>query len=255
MSSYATRTVALVAALAAVALAATVGAACNNPAVDARIEALGGETEGVEPSEYHRPGQPCTYCHGVYGGASPEIVVGGTVFADQVSFVPVEGATVVLYDAVGDVYELETNCIGNFYLERNEKVPQFPLAAEVRCPTYSPSGKPKLDADDQPVTKVRTMNSWISRDGSCASCHSLQGKTVDSTGWIFCNTPEEAFSNPYPIPGPDCPGKPPKEAGGGSSSGAGVGTSSSTSAGGTGGAGGAGGAGGSDGAGGAGGGS
>jgi hypothetical protein len=42
----------------------------------------------------------------------------------------------------------------------------------------------------------------------------LQGKKVDSTGWIFCNTPEEASSNPYPVPGLDCPGKPPKESGG-----------------------------------------
>ena len=42
------------------------------------------------------------------------------------------------------------------------------------------------------------MGSWISRDGSCASCHSLYGHDAtldpagtplyyDSAGWIYCN--------------------------------------------------------------------
>lgn len=193
----------------ALSIAGAVGAAssCGNPITDDQVEFWGDELPDVEPSEFHRPGQPCVLCHSIAGGASPELVIGGTVFADQRSFLPVEGAEIVLYDAVGDTYTMTSNCIGNFGLERTGELPQFPLAAEVRCPTYDSAGN-KLEG-----TKIRSMNSWISRDGSCATCHSLRGTQVDSTGWIFCNDVSEIESNPYP-PVPDsCPGKAPEEAG------------------------------------------
>ncbi len=190
--------------LALVALGSS--ASCTNPVADVQIESFGGELPDVAPSEYHRPGQPCVLCHGVYGGASPELALGGTVFADQRSFLPVEGAEVVIYDAVGDVYTMTSNCIGNFYLPADGDVPQFPLAAEIRCPTYDASGN-KLEGQ-----KTRTMNSWISRDGSCAGCHSLRGTQVDSTGWLFCNDPSEIETNVYPPVPEDCPGVPPEAA-------------------------------------------
>lgn len=205
------------AALCASAVLALVAPGCDNPVTDAKIEALGPEVEGVEPSEHHRPGQPCVLCHSVAGGASPELVIGGTVFADQESFLPVEGATIVLYDSVGDVYEMKSNCIGNFSLEKTGNMdPLFPLAAEVRCPTYDANGN-KLEGE-----KVRSMNSWISRDGSCATCHSLRGHEADSTGWIFCNDADEIASNVYPEVPKTCPGKAPVAAGeGGAASGQG----------------------------------
>jgi hypothetical protein len=182
--------------------------ACGNPVVDRAIEEWGGEVEGVEPSEYHRPGQPCVLCHSVAGGASPRLALGGTVFADQRSFLPVEGVRVNVYDAVGELYTMESNCVGNFFLEYGERVPQFPLAVEILCPLYAPDGSPR-----EGEVKVVSMNSWISRDGSCASCHSLRGTEVDSTGWIFCNDPGAIETNPYPDMPADCPGVPPLEAG------------------------------------------
>lgn len=193
--------------------------ACGNPAVDDKITALGGEAEGVEPGAHHRPGQPCTLCHSAYGEGSPEFAVAGTVFSDPTRFDrPVEGVEVVLYDAVGDVYRATTNCIGNFYVEKGDKNPQFPLAAEIRCPTFTPAGEPIVEADE-PVLKVITMNSWISRDGSCAGCHTLRGQEVDSVGWLFCNSEADIAQNPYPPVPDDCPGVPPngKSGGGGGS--------------------------------------
>lgn len=203
--------------LAALMFAAALGgvfAACDNPVVDAKIEALGGEREGVEQSEYHRPGQPCVLCHSTYEGASPQMVIGGTVFSDPGTFQrPVEDVDIVLYDAVGDVYTAKTNCIGNFYIEKGDRVPQFPLAAEIRCPTYSASGEKLVDAMNRPIRKVISMNSWLSRDGSCATCHSLNGRQVDSVGWLYCNDPTEVVSNPYPDVPDTCAGKPPREKG------------------------------------------
>ena len=188
-------------------LAVAHATACGNPIADEKIDALGAEVEGVEPGEHHRPGQPCVLCHSKAGGADPHMAIGGTIFADQRSFLPVEGAEVVLYDSLGDVYTMTSNCIGNFYLEDGDLIPQFPLAVEVRCPTYNAAGERLEEA------KVVSMNSWISRDGSCASCHSLSGTQVDSTGWIFCNDPSAIAANPYPEVAPTCPGKAPQEAG------------------------------------------
>jgi hypothetical protein len=188
--------------------------ACDNPIVDQKIEALGGEAEGTPVGPYHRPGQPCVLCHSVYFGAEPELVIGGTVFVDRNGYVPVEGAKVVLYDAVGDIYELVSNCNGNFYREKSDLDPQFPLYAEVHCPEYDAAG-----VRVEGVFRVKSMASWISRDGSCAGCHGLNGRQVNSTGWIVCN--EEGDTAVLPPQREDCPGKPPKTgdgtAGGGGS--------------------------------------
>src|SRR5690606_33596927 len=84
------------------ALAALGATACGDPVLDARIEALGGEVDGVEPGEFHRPGQPCVLCHGKYGGEEPEMSVGGTIFAipttpdNENEVIPVEGVKVLL---------------------------------------------------------------------------------------------------------------------------------------------------------------
>ena len=190
----------------ALAASAALAFGCGNPIADNQIEAWGDELPEVPPGEHHRPGQPCVLCHSVAGGASPELVLGGTIFADQRSFLPVEGAEVVVYDAVGDVYTMTSNCIGNFYLPNEGLAPQFPLAVEVRCPKYDGAG------NLMETKKIRSMNSWISRDGSCATCHSLRGTQNDSTGWIFCNDETEITSNPYPEVAESCPGVPPAEA-------------------------------------------
>ncbi|MFO0755277.1 MAG: hypothetical protein U0359_02225 [Byssovorax sp.] len=176
------------------ALPAVLAIGCGNPALDVRIDALGGEVPGVEPSEYHRPGQPCLLCHGPYKGAEPELAIGGTIFAipaksDDDAFTPVEGVTVTLTDAFRVEKTVKTNCIGNFYIKKDDWDPGFPLQAKIDC------GK---------GTVPRYMSTRISRAGSCADCHTGK-QDQGSPGWVYCV--DEAKS-PFKGPGKDCPGIP-----------------------------------------------
>jgi hypothetical protein len=166
--------------------------ACGNPAIDARIEALGEEKADVPPSEFHRPGQPCVLCHSTYEAAEPEITVGGTIFASPsktLGVLPtaVEKATVTLIDAEGEVRTVTTNCAGNFFLTKEQWNPSFPLRVEVSYP--APGGGTQ-------VKPAPPMSSRISRDGSCAGCHA--GPVNQGTpGYVFC---EENPVTPFPVP-------------------------------------------------------
>jgi hypothetical protein len=166
-------------------------AACGNPSIDTRIEVLGPEKAGVPPSEFHRPGQPCVLCHSTYEGASPEITVGGTIFAtptETAGVLPtaVEGAIVTLIDAEGDVMPVTSNCAGNFYLTKEQWNPSFPLRVELSYP--APGGTTL-----KPATP---MSSRISRDGSCGSCHDGP-PNQGSPGYVFC---EEDPMVPFEVP-------------------------------------------------------
>jgi hypothetical protein len=225
-------------ALSTAAVAGLATQACSNPVIDSQIEALGGEQAGVAEGPFHRPGQPCLLCHSKYFGA-PEFSVGGTIFADQKgdSFKTVEDVEVVLTDSIGETRTLTTNCIGNFYIQKDQWDPQFPLAAEIRYPVYDAgTGEPMKDADGNVVRKVKAMGSYISRDGSCAHCHTLygHGPAVDadgtpvyynSAGWIYCNGSGDGATAPdtnfFPDVAITCGGKPPNSSG--SSTGAGAG--------------------------------
>ncbi|MFO0619308.1 MAG: hypothetical protein U0414_42360 [Polyangiaceae bacterium] len=219
---------AIATAIVGAAVAGAVAPACSNPVVDAQIEALGGEQDGVPQGPFHRPGQPCVLCHSPYYGA-PEFAVGGTVFADQKgeSFKTVDNVEVVLTDSIGETRTLTTNCIGNFYVRKQDWDPQFPLAAEIRYPVYDPNtGEAMLDSEGQVVRKVKAMGSYISRDGSCAHCHTLYGHgptkspTGDilyygSAGWIYCNASGDKDTPPdtnfFPEVSATCGGKPPND--------------------------------------------
>jgi hypothetical protein len=159
-----------------VCLAIVVVAGCGNPAVDSRIEALGDEDPDVAASEFHRPGQPCVLCHGPYEGATPEISVGGTVFAKPNERIPVKGATVVITDSKGEFKKTETNCIGNFFWKKEDWDPYFPLHVEIEYPV-PPDGTTK---------KASVMSSRIARDGSCAGCHVDKDPGQDSPGRVWC---------------------------------------------------------------------
>lgn len=211
----------LVAAVLAAAVIAVASGGCGNPVADQRIAQLGGEQEGVEQSEFHRPGQPCTVCHNEYYGAYPDISVGGTVFAELSSFAPAENVEVYMTDSIGESRMAVTNCIGNFYVTREAWDPQFPVAVEIRYPTFAADGTPLTDTAGQPMRKVKAMGSVMSREGSCATCHTLYGRVpivdqgnvalwYDSTGWVYCNERNEV--NPFPPLNPACPGKPPRDA-------------------------------------------
>lgn len=194
----------------AVATACLLVSGCGNPLLDDQIDFLGEEDPEVGETEFHRPGQPCVVCHGPYEGAEPEMAVAGTIFADSVTKLPVGGVTVILTDAIGVRKTAKTNCIGNFWITTEDWDPQFPLATEIRYPVYDDTGAIVEDAEGEPQRLVQTMASYVTRDRSCATCHTLEGRTLDSTGWIFCNAPDD----PNPVPFPDvpasCNGKPPR---------------------------------------------
>jgi hypothetical protein len=182
-----------------------IAAGCGNPVVDARIAALGPEDPAVPESDIHRPGQPCLLCHGPYKGADPEMVVAGTVYAYAFTTsdkneepIPVEGATVELFDAYGktaidpttnEPFKIETNCAGNFYVTKAQWNPGFPLNVAIYCPVGM----------DEPQRVP--MASRISRDGSCAGCHDgnpnfaaqpeggKPGPNQGTPGWIYCSQP------------------------------------------------------------------
>ncbi len=181
------------------ALFALFAGACGNRAVDEKIAALGDELPGVEPSEFHRPGQPCVLCHGEYLREEPIMTVAGTIhaFPAQDNPLPVKGVKVKLTDAFGEKFERGTNCAGNFFITKEEWIPAFPLRAEIEYPVPEGLGS----------TKRVVMSTRISRDGSCAGCHTGP-PTQGTPGWVTC-----AESNPvppFPPQEPSCPGAKPQ---------------------------------------------
>ena len=140
-------------------------ASCSDPYRDARIEALGDEQGGFEPSEIHRVGQPCLACHDGYGPGEPVFSFGGTIFAEPVEGEPLillPGYTVRLIDSEGQIRDIETNRCGNFYVEKENYDPAFPVRAEVFGPATPES---------ENIVQLRVMSTRIGRDGSCGTCH------------------------------------------------------------------------------------
>ncbi len=147
----------------------------NDPLPQEVIDGLPPETGS--PSAQHRPGQPCLVCHSNYGGASPELAIGGTIFKiDPMSqaFLPIGGVKVLVNDSTGDSRIACTNAAGNFYVEKDKWVAlTYPI---------------KVTAGS------RRMSSIVGREGSCAACHQLPsadrpeadalGRSSDSAGII-----------------------------------------------------------------------
>lgn len=164
--------------------------ACSGPVEEALIESLGPELEGVPPSEFHRPGQPCLACHGREVGDGPVMTVGGTVFATPTDRVPVKNVLVRITDATGDTRNATTNCVGNFFIEASDWQPVFPLSVNLACPG---------------VPAPKSMGTLIQREGSCAGCHTGQA-SLDSPGWVYCAS---SMPDPPYLVDPTCPGKVP----------------------------------------------
>lgn len=156
-------------------------AGCKDPLREAQIEQLGDEQDGFEPSEIHRPGQPCLACHDSYGDAEPEMSFGGTLFLEPPDAVPegepelilLEGYHVRLIDSEGQEFDLPVNRCGNFFIEKEAFEPAFPVRAEVWN---------LRDADDP--EQLRVMSTRIGRDGSCGSCH-IHPASPFSPGVVF----------------------------------------------------------------------
>ena len=169
---------------------------CANPVVDDKIEALGDEPlPDLEDFQFHRAGQPCVLCHGEYESEGPIMSVGGTIYRSKLSKVPVEGAIVRIWDSFGATWETTTNCVGNFWVEKEDFDPAFPLHVEV---AYQLEGGGPL--------KAQPMASRISRDGSCAGCHQdIASPTQYSPGRVYASpNPADEFI-PISTPAGDPP--------------------------------------------------
>jgi hypothetical protein len=139
-------------------IAVLAAAACSDPVRDRRVAELGPEDpEG--PSIDHRRGQDCLVCHDEQGGATPEMVVAGTVFAD-----PSAGADGVENVEIEFVYANNgsplrnpfTSRSGNFFVPRADWPRQtFPF-------------KVRLKAEGGNIVP---MLSTVNREGSCNFCH------------------------------------------------------------------------------------
>lgn len=166
---------------------ATLANACGDPVHDMQRESLGDEQEGVPKGPLHRPGQPCLVCHDDYGPAHMVLSFGGTVYEYQskVNDKPLAAATIRLTDATGRSYVTESNCAGNFYVQRVDFDPVYPVSVQL---AYGA------------LTGIPQMVSRINRDGSCASCH-YEPADTRSAGRVY--TWIDDTHDPFPPGG--CP--------------------------------------------------
>lgn len=145
--------------LAVPALAAALACvSCMDPVHSDRVDALGPEVNGQKPGPTHRPGQPCTTCHGGSGPGSPEFVVAGTIYASVDGNDPAPGVDVQLTASDGRTITLRTNAVGNFYLPRKEWDAPFPM--KVKLAAATPAGQ-----------AIKQMTTRMGGEGGCAFCH------------------------------------------------------------------------------------
>lgn len=140
-------------------LAAVVPAACSDPSRDRALAELPPEDpEG--PSPNHRRGQPCLLCHDDRGGAKPEMVVAGTVYATpepdadgaediEVQFVDASGG-----GPLNNPFTIGPS--GNFFVTKDN------------WPDLTYPFKVRLLKNGEPAA---VMTSTVNREGSCNFCH------------------------------------------------------------------------------------
>ncbi|MDP2307300.1 MAG: hypothetical protein Q8P18_14840 [Pseudomonadota bacterium] len=113
-------------------------------------------TGGNEESPEMNPGESCIACH-AQEGEGPTYSAAGTVmgdFGDVDDCNGVEGVTVRITDADGNVHEATSNGAGNFFFSDDIAMP---YTAEVES--------------DAGVTAMSTAPTT----GDCASCHTAEG--------------------------------------------------------------------------------
>jgi hypothetical protein len=150
-------------AFAAVLLAA-LAAGCQDPVHSDKVSMLGGEQEGLRRGPLHRPGQPCTYCHGEQGPGRAVFDLAGTVFLYKTGeTLGIPDVEVDLLDRYGRTVSISSNDTGNFYLQAGELGLEFPLLTRIRY--FDAAG-----LHEQP------MITPIFRARSCAECHAGEGQ-------------------------------------------------------------------------------
>lgn len=138
-------------------LALVVVESCDDadPTHERAVEELGPEDPSVKPSELHRPGQPCSVCHGGIGPAKSTFLLAGTIYATPDGGQALPGANVRFIDWVGAQGSSTTNCAGNFFV-RADQADKFKWPMWMRV--------------EQNGT-VADMRSAVFREGSCNTCH------------------------------------------------------------------------------------
>ncbi len=133
---------------------------CTDPVHSDRVDSLGGEIAGLRRGPEHRPGQPCSVCHGGQGPGRSIFDLAGTVFlhpeGDEFG---VEGAEIELMDRSGRTATTTSNRTGNFFWQEGTLGLEFPLRARVRYAGGDWIG----------------MTSPIFRARGCAECHAGAG--------------------------------------------------------------------------------
>lgn len=168
--------------------------ACGDPLREQRVEALGEEAPNFDPGEFHRPGQPCIWCHDSHEGAEPEMSIAGTLFVALPDVAPylVGGYVVRLLDSEGTRIDKVSNKCGNFYTTQEEFDPAYPVRVEVLVPDPN---------DDDKLLSNQLMSSRIARDGSCGGCHKHPSSPF-SPGVVYVSPPGELPEPPGPT---ECP--------------------------------------------------
>ncbi len=164
----------------------------SNPSVQDIITSLGPEKTGIRPGPLHRGGQPCLVCHDGSGPGGNTFAFAGTVYATPTDPTPVNAASILVTDATGKQKEVFSNCAGNFLEQLSNFDAVFPLRVEVECEVPLPAGSP---ANTPKQTRRSVMQTRISRDGSCSSCHSGD-PGPSSPGRVSCDVtqPDPPYS-------------------------------------------------------------
>jgi len=132
------------------------GACHPDPVHSDKVAAQGPEDPGIPTGPLHRPGQPCLVCHGDAGPASMVMSLAGTLYQEDKSRNPLEGAIVQVFDSAGHKTATATNCMGNFFIQKKSFDPVWPVWVQIKYGANLPAVP---------------MSSAIFRDGSCANCH------------------------------------------------------------------------------------
>ena len=154
---------------------------CADPVLSDAVQSLGPETSGVPKGPFHRAGQPCPTCHQEGGPASNfPYTVAGTIFAQPLRQVGVEGVEVRMTDSENTTHIAKTNCVGNFTVTDKQWLPKFPILVEI--------GKGNVR---------RSMRSAIGRSSSCTGCHSSSievANPLSQVGHIYLYATDEPGS-------------------------------------------------------------
>lgn len=145
------------------------------------------------PSEEMYPGQDCVTCHRILDG--PPLMAAGTVYGlpdpdGARTTAPlcfgVEGASVTITMANGDVLHTTTNRAGNFYFEGQPEALVTPYRVDVE--SRMPDGRLTRQS-------MKTQPSF----GGCANCHGNPAEPTPGVTSGGTPAPTDIIADVYPI--------------------------------------------------------